>query len=195
MKDAIDHWRRTDPVLAELAATTELPQRAHSVDPFASLVEAITHQQVSIAAGRTIHARVIQTTGGTPAGTLAAGEIALRAAGLSRAKVASVLDLAGRVSSGELDLHALDALDDEAAIQQLIAVRGIGVWTAKMHLLFHMDRPDVCPWEDLGVRLAVVRFYGVPDAEAARWIQSVGRAQWTPHNSLAARVLWAARRD
>ena len=194
MKDAIAHWAMTDPTLADLARQKEIPTRLErEPDAFTSLVRSIVHQQVSLAAGTTIFGRVAQATGPTPDGVLAAGEVRLRAAGLSRAKASYVLDLAARVADGSLDLDALADLDDAAATAALIQVRGIGVWSAKMHLIFHMGRPNVCPWEDLGVRLAVERFYGVPMPETTKWLKAQQHA-WSPHNSLAARVLWAARR-
>ncbi len=194
LPEAIAHWRTTDPVLADLAESTPLERRLEDEpDPFHALVRAIVHQQVSLAAGRTIYARVADATGPTPAGILAAGEVRLRELGLSRAKATYCLDLAGRVADG-WDLAALDALPDDEVVRELTAVKGIGVWSAKMHLLFHMQRPDVLPWEDLGVRLAVDRFYGVPEPLAAKWLQQEANARWSPHCSLATRVLWAARR-
>lgn len=190
---AIAQWRTTDPLLAELAMETQIPERPRMADPFAALVRAITGQQVSIQAAQTIYDRLAAATGPAPERVLAATEAELRACGLSGAKVASVRDLAEHVLDGRLDLD-LGGVDDATAIQQLTQVRGIGVWSAKMHLLFHLERPDVCPWEDLGVRQAVIRFYGVPESDAATWLRA-HHGRWSPYNSLAARVLWAARRD
>lgn len=195
---AVAHWRTTDAVLAELAATTTPePWPEHDPDPFVDLCQSITHQQVSLAAGRTIFGRFQAAVGDagnvTPAGVLAAGEARLREAGLSGQKTRYILDLAARVEDGSLPLHDLDELDDGEVIAALTAVRGVGVWTAKMFLLFHLRRPDVCPWEDLGVRLSVERYYGVPEKQAAAWLRDEARARWSPHNSLAARILWSAR--
>lgn len=147
-----------------------------------------------MAAGQTIWSRVEAATDGTPEGFVAAGEQRLRAAGLSRQKAAYCLDLAARTLEGSLDWDALAALDDDEATRTLTAVKGIGTWTAKMFLIFHLGRPDVCPWEDLGVRLAVQRFYDVPATDTARWLRDEACPRWSPHNSLAARVLWNARR-
>ncbi len=193
---AIAHWRTTDPVLAELAESD--PPGAwpdDNDDAFVSLCRAIVHQQVSLAAGRTIYGRFEAAVGTVaPAHILAAGEETLRGAGLSGQKTSYLLDLSGRVQDGLLHIDALHAMDDEAATAALVAVKGIGVWTAKMFLLFHLGRLDVCPWEDLGVRLSVERFYGLPEKEAAAWIRHDAQARWSPYNSLAARVLWNARR-
>lgn len=197
LPEAVAHWRTTDPVLAGLTEAHPLePWQDDVSDPFVALARAIVHQQVSMAAGRTSYGRFEAAVGGAvaPGPVLAAGEAVLRSAGLSGQKAGYLLDLAGKVADGKLDLGALRDLDDEAATAALTMVRGIGVWSAKMHLLFHLARPDVCPWEDLGVRLAVERFYGVPEQEAAAWIRDEARARWSPYNSLAARVLWNARR-
>lgn len=196
LNQAIAHWRTTDAILADLAAETEIPDRLQPAaeDPFRTLVRAIVGQQVSIAAAQTIYDRLAAATGPTPERILATAEPELRACGLSGAKAASVRDLAEHVLDGRLDLSGLADLGDEEAIAALVQVRGIGVWSAKMHLMFHLDRPDVCPWEDLGVRMGVERFYGIPEKEAAAWLKQHHTA-WSPYNSLAARVLWAARRD
>ncbi len=191
---AIDHWEQHDPVLARLARDhppEPIPEQVS--DPFVSLVSSIANQQVSLAAGRTIFGRVEAAVGElAPQSVVAAGEEKLRQAGLSRAKVASVLDLATRCLEGRLELDALDTMTDEAVQAQLVAVRGIGVWTAKMFLMFHLQRPDICAPEDLGLRIAAGHFYNAADQGA-----TVLRQQapfWSPHNTLASRVLWSARR-
>lgn len=193
--DALQRWRHSDPVLADLARRHR-PQELvlGGRAGFATMAQSIVHQQVSLAAGRTIWGRVEEATGGTPQGFVGAGEQVLRAAGLSRQKVGYCLDLAARTLDGSLDWDALPALADEDVAARLTAVRGIGTWSAKMFLIFHLMRPDVCPWEDLGVRLAVERFYGIPEKEAGQWMRDEARPRWSPHNSLAARVLWEARR-
>lgn len=192
---AIRHWHESDPTLADLAqAHPPEPWPDHNDDPFVALARAIVHQQVSMAAARTIYGRFEQAVGRVaPQEVMQAGEPALRAAGLSTQKTTYLLDLAARCASGELDLAGLQEMEDTLAVLALTQVRGIGVWSAKMFLIFHLHRPDVCPHEDLGVRLAVEKFYGVPEKEAAKWLQE-REAAWSPWNSLAARVLWHARR-
>lgn len=159
--------------------------------PFAALVGSITHQQVSLAAGRSIYRRVEAASGGvvTPDGILAAGPEDLRAAGLSRSKVAYVLDLAQKARDGEVDFARVATMDDAAIIEMLTEVKGIGVWTAKMFLIFHLDRPDVSAPEDLGLQLAVARAFKVPRARAAKKMVSMAPA-WSPYNSVAALTLW-----
>jgi DNA-3-methyladenine glycosylase II len=165
------------------------------LDAFESLVQSIAHQQVSIQAGATIFRRVQLAAGGkaTPEGLLAAGGDALRAAGFSRPKAAYALDLAQKVATRDVDLPRLTQMPDEEVIAQLTSVKGIGVWTAKMFLLFHLERPDVLPHEDLGLQLAVASAYHVPRAKAAKKIRDLGPA-WSPHASYASLVLWNHRR-
>lgn len=189
-------WARTDPVLAALAREAPPPARAFGAAlPFRALVESITHQQVSLQAGRTIFARVDAACGGpaTPEGILKAGPDALRAAGLSRPKVAYVLDLAQKSVTGEVDLARIAELPDDDIIEQLTRVRGIGVWTAKMFLLFHLGRPDVFVPEDLGIQLAVEKAYDVPRSRVQAKLRT-RQALWSPYNSLAALTLWNWRR-
>ncbi len=193
LADARKHWAARDPVLAELAAEYTPDSVFERHEGFTALAQAIVHQQISMAAGRTIWARFVEATSGTPEGVVSAGEDTLRTAGLSRSKASYVLDLAQRVLDGRLDLAALPAMGDAEAIAALTAVKGIGVWSAKMFLIFEMQRPDICPWEDLGVRLSVERYYGIPEKEAAAWMKTEAQAMWSPYNSLAAIVLWHAR--
>lgn len=197
LPQAVSHWRSADPVLHDLAvAHPPEPWPDANEDAFVALARAIVHQQVSLAAGRTIYERFEAAVGGkvAPAAVLACGEQTLRGAGLSGQKTSYLLDLAAHLEDGRLDLDALAGMEDEDAIAALVQVRGIGVWSAKMFLLFHLARRDVCPWEDLGVRLAVVRFYDVPQKQATAWLRDEARPIWSPYNSLAARVLWNARR-
>lgn len=193
---ALRRWAVSDPVLHGLAKATPPPRPAlERLDPFASLVQSLAHQQVSIQAGASIFRRVCEAAGGgpTPGTLLAAGPERLRAAGLSRPKVSYALDLAEKVRAGEVDLAGLDAMDDAEVVAQLTRVKGIGAWTAKMFLLFHLERPDVLPHEDLGLQLAVARAYRVPRAKAAAKMLRLAPA-WSPHASYASLVLWNWRR-
>jgi DNA-3-methyladenine glycosylase II len=193
LEEAIEHWEETDPVMAELAKDHPPERRQEDdPDPFKALIRAIVHQQLSLAAGRTIYDRVALLAGPTPTGVMNVGEVKLRNAGLSGAKVSYCMELAERIIDG-LDLNDLNDFDDGEVIRRLTAIKGIGVWSAKMYLIFHLDRPDVLPWEDLGVRLAVQRFYGIPNLESPAWLKSEGQEAWTPYCSLATRTLWNAR--
>jgi len=162
-------------------------------DHYGALVRSITSQQLSVLAARAIYGRLTARFGGrppTPAEILADDPQELRAAaGLSHAKVGYLRSLAEHVISGELELERLDALSDDEVIAELVAVKGLGVWTAHMFLMFHLDRPDVLPVGDLGIRRAIERAYGLdslPDKAAMERIA----APWRPHRTLACRYLW-----
>lgn len=145
-----------------------------------------------MAAASTIFARFHEAVGRlTPRNVLDTDPEMLRAAGLSAAKVSYLIDLSQRVLGG-LDLSFPNRSDAEIT-RELTAVKGIGPWSAKMFMMFHLGRLDVCPWEDLGVRLAVAQFYGVPENAAQKWLKKKSE-EWSPFNSVAARVLWRARR-
>jgi DNA-3-methyladenine glycosylase II len=164
-----------------------------SNDHYGALVRSITGQQLSVLAARAIYGRLTARFDGrapTPREILADAPEELRAAaGLSRAKVSYLRSLAEHVISGELELELLDELPDEEVIAELVAVKGLGLWTAQMFLMFHLERPDVLPVGDLGIRRAIERAYaldGLPDAPTMEQIAE----RWRPHRTLACRYLW-----
>ena len=190
------HLSRRDPVMRGLIKSCPpfrpLPDRPQS--PWDNLLTAIIHQQLAVKAGRTIAARVRALTPGprypTPEQMLVFGEAELRAVGLSGQKTSYVKDLAARVLDGHLQLNRLRRLDDEQVIAQLTQVRGIGVWSAQMHLIFHLGRLDVLPTGDLGLQIAAARAYGVAEKHATpAQLEELGR-QWRPYASMAAWYLW-----
>lgn len=190
---AIRLWEERDPVMARLARTNPpAPSSDHRGSGFHSLATSLLHQQVSLAAGRSITRRLRRACGGrlTPARLLRRSVKELRAAGVSRQKASYLRDLAARVDSGRLDFRRLRGASDAAVIEALTAVKGIGPWTAKMFLLFHLERPDVVAPEDLGLRLAVSDAYGVRMDRTARFLER-NADRWSPHGSLACLTLWA----
>lgn len=195
--DAARHWRKADAVMARLSKANPIPLEPviKGGDGFAALVQSITHQQVSLAAGQTIHGRVVALLGGkvTPQTALRRTPEELRTAGLSRSKAGFILDLADKTERGDVEFARFPRMADEAVIEELTAVKGIGVWTAKMFLMFHLERPDVLAPEDLGLRLGVADAYGVAPEKAASFMLDQGPA-WSPYNTVAARVLWLSRR-
>jgi DNA-3-methyladenine glycosylase II len=161
-------------------------------DAYGALLRAIVGQQLSTKAARTIYLRVIDIFGGTtpsPEQLLEANEADLRGAGLSGRKVEYVRDLASHIISGELEVDRLDELSDEEAIAELVAVRGLGQWTAEMFLIFHLERPDVLSGGDLGIRKAVQIEYGLEEMPAPTQVLEIGEA-WRPNRSLASLYLW-----
>jgi len=167
--------------------------RASRGSRFASLVSAIVYQQLAGAAARTIHGRVVAALGGrvTPATVLEAHPEELRAAGLSRAKLAAILDLAEKASNRTVRLRSLHRMDDGEVVKHLVQVRGIGPWTARMFLMFNLHRPDVWPVGDLGVRNGWARIHRLEHAPTPD--ELVGAANHLrPWRSAAAWYCWRA---
>lgn len=191
----------SDPTMAALIErvgkidiATRLKRRSEERpnDAYGALLRAIVGQQLSTKAARTIYLRVIDLFGGStpsPEQLLEAREEDLRAAGLSGRKTEYVRDLASHVLSGELELDRLDSLSDEEAIAEIVAVRGLGQWTAEMFLLFHLERPDVLSGGDLGIRKAIQIEYGLAKMPPPTQVMEIGEP-WRPHRSLASLYLW-----
>ena len=162
-------------------------------DHYGALVRTITGQQLSVLAARAIYGRLTARFGDrppTPQEILDDDPEELRAAaGLSRAKVSYLRSLAEHVLSGELELERLDQLSDEDAIAELVAVKGLGLWSAHMFLMFQLDRPDVLPVGDLGIRRAIERAYGLEGLPDAATMEAIA-APWRPYRTLACRYLW-----
>lgn len=144
--------------------------------PFAYLTRAICYQQLAGAAASTIHGRVVAVLEGDvcPESVLGASESDLRDAGLSAAKLAAIRDLATKVSADEVRLDDLERRSDDEVVQRLTLVRGIGVWTAQMFLIFRLRRADVWPTGDLGVRQGYARIHGLDRLPTARELESLG---------------------
>jgi DNA-3-methyladenine glycosylase II len=184
-----------DPVVARLVAAVGLPRLRRPMEsPFEALVRAIVYQQLAGAAARAIHGRLIAALGGDVRAEtlLAASDEALRAAGLSGAKVASLRDLAAKTLDGTLVLapRRLARLGDDEVKQRLIAVRGIGPWSADMFLLFQLRRLDVWPTGDLGVRRGYGLAWDVP-TPSARELEPLGDPH-RPYRSVVAWYCWRA---
>jgi DNA-3-methyladenine glycosylase II len=161
-------------------------------DAYGALLRAVVGQQLSTKAARTIYERVIALFGGedpSPERLLDADEKALRGAGLSGRKVEYLRDLAAHVITGELELGRLNELSDQEVIEEIVAVRGLGQWTAEMFLMFHLGRPDVVSGGDLGIRKAIQIEYGMGEMPTPDEV--IERAEpWRPHRTLACIYLW-----
>jgi len=157
------------------------------VDPFSYLLRAICYQQLAGKAASTIHGRVVDSLGGevSPSSVLRAPDARLRGAGLSRNKLLAIRDLAAKVSSGTVEIHDLGSHSDEEIVRRLTLVRGIGVWTAQMYLLFRLRRPDVWPTGDLGVRAGYAKMHGLEAPPSARDLDVLGDC-YRPWRSAAA---------
>jgi DNA-3-methyladenine glycosylase II len=162
-------------------------------DHYGALVRAIVGQQLSVLAARAIYGRLtarFEDRPPTPREILADEPEELRAAaGLSRAKVGFLRSLAEHSLSGELELERLDELGDDEVIAELVAVKGLGVWTSQMFLMFHLERPDVLAVGDLGIRRAIERAYGLDRLPEAAAMEQMAEP-WRPYRTLACRYLW-----
>jgi DNA-3-methyladenine glycosylase II len=188
---------RRDPVIARLVQVIGFPDFLCPTDtPFAALVRTITQQQLATAAAHTIHTQLVTALDGqvTPGRLLVLPGQTLREAGLSANKTASLQDLAARTLSGDVNLDPgrLAQQSDETVTAHLTAVRGIGLWTAQMFLLFHLHRPDIWPTGDLAMRRGFAHAWEVP-TPMDRQLQRLGEP-FRPFRSVVAWYSWQAGR-
>ncbi len=188
MTDPNDFLRR-DPALAPLVDEHGPIAVEPHPDPFGRLVRSIVNQQLSGASAAAIRGRLTDRFEIAPAALLAADEAALRETGLSASKVDYLKSAAEAFQSGRIDPARLDAMGDDEAIESLTEVRGVGVWTAKMFLMFVLGREDVFPVEDLGIRRGMEALFG--DDVARGWMVERA-AEWSPYRTYASRYLWRA---
>ena len=192
---AIEDVASRDPVLAELVARVG-PVRHRPRDPdgpFGALVRAIVFQQLAGRAAQAIHARLRATVGETltPETLDAAPDAALRAAGLSANKLASLRDLSAKVLDGTVVLTRTSRRSDDELVAELVTVRGIGRWTAEMYLMFQLRRLDVWPVDDLGVRQGYGLAWKIEPAPSATELEPLGD-RFRPYRSIVARYCWSA---
>jgi DNA-3-methyladenine glycosylase II len=191
MKKALDHLKKSDAILASIIARVGPCKMAYRDPTFEMLARAIVFQQLSTKAARTIYGRLEEAAGGllTPESiqNLSVGE--MRRAGLSRQKLGYIRDLAEHALSGKVDFARLPAMSDEEVIESLTDIKGIGVWTAHMFLLFSLRRPNVLPVGDLGVRTAIQRAYRKRKMPTPKQVEQIAKG-WHPYCSYAAWYLW-----
>jgi DNA-3-methyladenine glycosylase II len=191
------HLAAADPVMARLIRrigplSIEQRRRGRPADPYGALLRSVIGQQLSTKAAAAIYRRVLDLFDGevpSPEALLAADPEGLRAAGLSERKIEYLRDLARHIVDGTLEIDRLSELDDETVIAELVAVRGLGVWTAQMFCMFHLGRPDILPTGDLGIRNAVRREYGLDELPGPAELERIAEP-WRPHRTLACLYLW-----
>lgn len=193
LKASLDALGGIEPAFAAAIARIGYPEPRIRERGYETLLRAIVSQQVSIKAAASILAKVEATTGGTgdPANIARTSDEDLRAAGLSRQKIAYIKSLAEEVLSGRLDFAALPA-DDEEAISALTHVKGIGRWTAEVYLLFAEGRTDIWPAGDLAVQIEVGRILGLSERPTEKRVRELAEA-WRPHRGAAAIFAWHHR--
>jgi DNA-3-methyladenine glycosylase II len=190
---------RADPVMARLIddhhelVRADL-KRERRGDAYGALLRSIVGQQLSTKAAATIYGRMLELFGGhppTPKQLLEVDPDKIRAAGLSRPKIAYLRDLAQHVEEGTLELERLPDLPDEEVSAQLTAIKGLGQWTADMFLMFHLGRPDVLPVGDQGIKRAVMVEYRLRKLPDAKRLEKIAKP-WRPYRTLACLYLWSS---
>ena len=191
MRKAINHLKKCDPVLREIIGRVGPFRMEYGEPQFCSVAEAIVYQQLNGKAAETIFKRFAALAGEplTPEGILRLSDEQLRRVGLSKQKSAYLKDLAQKTASGVLDFAKLPALPDEEVIEHLTQVKGIGVWTAHMFLIFSLRRLNVLPTGDYGVQMALKRHYRKRKLPKPRNMEKIARA-WEPYRSVACWYMW-----
>jgi DNA-3-methyladenine glycosylase II len=196
IRRAEDHLRANDPVMASIIKQVGRCGlgRSKREDPFIAIIEAIVWQQLSTRAAATIYARFLKLFPGgrpTPAAILAASDENMRAAGLSRGKIAYLRDLATKVLDGTVHLESLETMADADVVATMTKVKGIGQWSAEMFLMFRLQRADVLPVGDLGIVNAIQRHYRLRKRPTPERMLKIAE-QWRPYRSVASWYLWAS---
>lgn len=191
MRKAVNHLKNCDPVLRAIIEHVGPCRIEYSVPEFSSLAEAIVYQQLNGKAAVTIFKRFSDLAGDplTPEGILKLSDEQLRAVGLSKQKSSYLKDLAAKTASGLLNFDTLHELPDEEVIQHLTQVKGIGVWTAHMFLIFSLRRPNILPTGDYGVQVAVKKHYRKRKLPKPKDMEKIARA-WEPYRSVACWYMW-----
>jgi 3-methyladenine DNA glycosylase/8-oxoguanine DNA glycosylase len=191
MKAAVAHLRRADPVMAKIIEQVGPCQLAVLQPNFETLARSITFQQLHGKAAATIFARVRKAVGRSFTATafLKAEPEALRACGLSRQKLASLTDLAEHVVRRQINFRKLPTLDNDAVLETLTQVRGVGAWTAQMFLMFGLGRANVLPAGDFGIRNAVRQAYGLREMPNPADLEKIA-LPWHPYRTVASWYLW-----
>ena len=191
MRKALNHLKKSDAILAAVIARVGPCQLAYREPTFEALARSIVFQQLSTKAARTIYGRLEEAAGGkiTPEAiqNLSVGE--MRRAGLSKQKIGYIRDLAEHALSGKVDFARLPSMSDEEVIAALTDIKGVGVWTAHMFLIFALRRPNILPVGDLGVRMAIQRAYKKRKIPTPKQVEQIAKG-WHPYCSYAAWYMW-----
>ena len=192
MRKAINHLKKADPVMAAIIAKAG-PYRAGYTDPvFQTLVRSIVYQQLNGKAALTIFNRLaeaVKVSPMTPEAVLQLRPQKMRTVGLSKQKTLYIRELARLTRDGAIQFERLPEMEDAAIIETLTRVKGVGVWTVQMFLMFALQRPNVLPVGDLGVRAAMKKAYGLAELPKPQEMERIAAA-WHPYCSIASWYLW-----
>jgi DNA-3-methyladenine glycosylase II len=191
MRKALQHLKKRDPVLRAIIERVGPCRMEYGLPEFGSLAEAIVYQQLNGRAAVTIFNRFAALAGDplTPEGILKLTDEQLRGAGLSKQKSSYLKDLAAKAAAGQLDFSRIHELTDEEVIEHLTQVKGVGVWTAHMFLIFSLRRPDVLPTGDYGVQVAMKKHYKKRRLPKPKDMEKIAKA-WAPYRSVACWYMW-----
>jgi DNA-3-methyladenine glycosylase II len=191
MKEAIHHLRRSDPILSAIIDQVGEYGIQFREPDFETLAKSIVYQQLSGRVASVIFARLAKATGGTmtPASILKLRPSRMRTLGLSGQKTAYIRDLARHTRDGSVVFEELVELSDHEVIERLTQVKGIGVWTVHMFLIFALRRPDVLPTGDLGIRNAIRKAYSLPELPSPVEMEKMAE-RWRPWCTVASWYLW-----
>jgi len=192
MRKALNHLKKADPVMAAIIQKAG-PYRAKYMEPvFQTLVRSIVYQQLSGKAAMTIFNRLAEAAEVrplTPEAILKMRPQKMRKLGLSKQKTIYIRELAKLTRAGDIQFERLPEMEDAAIIETLTRVKGVGVWTVQMFLMFALQRPNVLPVGDLGVRAAMKKAYGLAELPKPQEMESIAAA-WHPYRSVASWYLW-----
>jgi DNA-3-methyladenine glycosylase II len=191
MRKAVNHLKKCDPVLRAIIERVGPCRMEFGAPEFSSLAESIVYQQLNGTAAATIFNRFAALAGEplTPEGILKLSDEQLRSVGLSKQKSAYLKDLSAKAAAGVLDFARLPDLSDDEVIEHLTQVKGIGVWTAHMFLMFSLRRPNVLPTGDYGVQVAIKKHYRKRKLPKPKDMEKIARA-WEPYRSVACWYMW-----
>jgi DNA-3-methyladenine glycosylase II len=191
MKEAIEHLRRNDPILADIIRRVGDYGIQFREPGFETLVRSIVYQQLSGRVAAVIFGRLAKAAGGrlTPENILKLRPARMRSLGLSKQKTLYIRDLARHARDGKLVFEELAALEDSLVIEKLTQVKGIGVWTAHMFLIFALRRTDILPTGDLGIRNAMKKAYAMAEPPTPAEMEALAN-RWRPYCSVASWYLW-----
>jgi len=191
MRKAINHLKKSDPVMAAVIQRVGACRIEYGPPEFHSLAEAIIYQQLNGKAAVTIFNRFAELAGKpvTPQGITPLTDQQMRSVGLSKQKTSYLRDMAERALRGELDFARLPDLPDEEVIEHLTQVKGVGVWTAQMFLMFTLKRPNVLPTGDFGIQMSIRKHYKKRKMPTPVQMEKIARA-WEPYRSIACWYMW-----
>lgn len=194
IQEAVNHLKQADPILAEVISSNHLPSFTPHTNYYQELVESIVSQQLSVKAAATILDRfkkLFVSDFPNPHEILGKDIETFRSVGLSRQKAGYIIDLAQKVEDGIVQFDHLDTLTNQQIIDELTQIKGVGVWTVHMFLMFCMGRLDVFPTGDLGIRNGIQALYGFTNKPSPHDMEAVAKKNnWHPYETIASWYIW-----